>query len=108
MAHLNESLVGDHQCTDDRRSPTATPLFVRCSTKSVSATLVSQLPVFEVVCPMKNSRKLRVRRDVNVLRNVVATRSLTAAAASRSHGLEESIRPGPAIVERQPGYPSGL
>ena len=36
--------------------PTARPLEVRLSTSSVSATMVSQLPVLEMSWPMKNSR----------------------------------------------------
>ena len=55
-------------------SPMARPLWVRCSTSSVRATVVSQLPVLEIVCPMKNSRKFRVRRDPNVLRTVARSR----------------------------------
>jgi hypothetical protein len=41
------------------RTPTAIPLLVRCSTSRVRAIWVSQFPVFEMVWPMKNRRKLR-------------------------------------------------
>jgi hypothetical protein len=47
-------------------TPTATPLPVRWSTRRVSPTSVNQLPVFEIVCPMKNRRKLRERNDDSV------------------------------------------
>jgi hypothetical protein len=47
-------------------TPTAVPLPVRRSTSSVRATIVSQLPVLEIVCPTKNSRKLRERSDASV------------------------------------------
>ena len=48
------------------RMPTLNPLPVSLSTSRVRATLVSQLPVLEISCPMKNSRKLRFRRARNV------------------------------------------
>src|SRR3954447_15643460 len=48
--------------------PTATPLPVRCRTSSVSAIIVSQLPLLEISCPTKNSRKLRTHSDANVRR----------------------------------------
>ena len=49
------------------RSPTAIPLLVRWRTSRVSATFVSQLPVLDTSCPTKNSRKLRMRSDENVV-----------------------------------------
>jgi hypothetical protein len=47
--------------------------------------LVSQLPVFEIDCPMKNSRKLRLRSEMNVLRSVPAR-----SRGSGSSGLVEA------------------
>ena len=63
-------------------SPMARPLWVRCSTSSVRATVVSQLPVLEIVCPMKNRRKFRVRSDANVLRTVAPSPLLTTTPLS--------------------------
>src|SRR5919112_4607654 len=48
------------------RIPTPSPLPVILSTSRVRATLVSQLPVLEISCPTKKSRKLRFRRARNV------------------------------------------
>ena len=39
------------------------PLPVRCSTSSTSAIDVSQVPTWEISCPVKNSRKLRTPSD---------------------------------------------
>src|SRR5438045_3236665 len=58
--------------------PTATPLLVRWSTNRVRATSVSQLPVLEISWPMKNSRKLRVRRARTRPRTALRKRVLTA------------------------------
>ena len=48
-AHADKRRIGPN-CAAVRR-PTARPLPVRCSTSRVSATLVSQFPVFETSCP---------------------------------------------------------
>ena len=63
-AHADSRRIGPNWHADS--TPTATPLPVRWSTSSVSATIVSQLPVLETVWPMKNSRKLRDRNDESV------------------------------------------
>ena len=65
-AHADSRRIGPNWQADS--APTATPLPVRCRTSSVSATIVSQLPVFETVWPMKNSRKLRDPSDESVRR----------------------------------------
>jgi hypothetical protein len=48
---------------------------VRWSTSRVRATVVSLLPVFETVCPMKNSRKLRTFSEENVWPRARLTRA---------------------------------
>ena len=63
-------------------APTATPLLVRCRTSSVSATIVSQLPEFEISWPMKNRRKLRDRSARTRLRIPARSRSVTDAPRS--------------------------
>ncbi len=63
-AQADSSRIGPNWHAESR--PTAAPLPVRWSTRSVSATMVSQLPVFEIVWPTKNSRKLRERNDERV------------------------------------------
>ena len=42
-------------------TPIATPLWVSWSTSRVRAIVVSQVPACEISCPVKNSRKLRLR-----------------------------------------------
>jgi len=65
-AHADSSRIGPNWKL--ARIPTPSPLPVILSTSRVRATLVSQLPVFEISWPTKNSRKLRFRRARNVLR----------------------------------------
>src|SRR5579875_1306965 len=50
--------------------PTSRPLCVRCSTSSVSATLVSQFPLLEMIWPKKYRRKLRVCKELKVVSRV--------------------------------------
>ena len=49
--------------------PTATPLPVIVSTSRMRATVVSQLPEFEISWPMKNSLKLRFLKEIKVTLN---------------------------------------
>src|SRR4051794_30394656 len=55
----------------------ATPLWVRCSTSRVSAIWVSHVPIWEISCPTKNSRKFLTDSDRNVVRTAVVIRPLT-------------------------------
>src|SRR4051812_19329670 len=63
-AHGDSTRIGPNWQAASR--PTATPLSVRCSTSSVSATIVNQLPLLEIVWPTKNSRKFRECSDATV------------------------------------------
>jgi hypothetical protein len=63
-AHADSSRIGPNW--KPARIPTPNPLPVILSTSRVRATLVSQLPVLEISCPTKKSRKLRLRRARNV------------------------------------------
>ena len=63
-------MPGDHPT--ERTGPcwipiAASPRLVRSSTGRVNATIVSQLPVLEIVWPMKNSRKVRDRSADSVV-----------------------------------------
>lgn len=63
-------MPGDHPT--ERTGPcwiliAATSRVVRSSTSRSNATIVSQLPVLEIVWPMTNSRKVRDRSDDSVV-----------------------------------------
>jgi hypothetical protein len=62
------------------RMPMASPLLlVRCSTNRVWVTMVIQLPTWEMICPLKNSRKLRMLMDRKVSRPAERKRRFTGS-----------------------------
>src|SRR3954471_13558848 len=96
----------------------ATPLWVRCSTSRVSAIWVSHVPIWEISCPTKNSRKFLTDSDRNVVRTAVVIRPLTMTSyrerfvsltkwASRGVGGPNSCpaSPGHGSVRRPLGTP---
>src|SRR4051794_36013035 len=62
----------------------ATPLWVRCSTSRVSAIWVSHVPIWEISCPTKKSRKFLTASDRNVVRTAVVIRPLTGGILPRT------------------------
>ena len=92
-------------------SPRARPLSVSRSTSSVWATIVSQLPTWEISWPPKNSRKLRTRSDRNVSL-VARPRALTGRASRDSledvEGVGQTVELSAAEARDAPGEPDVL
>ena len=88
-AQADSSRIGRYWQATSR--PRATPLPVRWRMRRVRATLVSQLPVCEMVWPTKNRRKFRQRSD-----ETVRVMKLGLRAGASSTGSGPFIHRGPA------------
>ena len=71
-------------------SPTIRPLLVSFRTSSVWAIRVSQLPTWLMICPEKNSRKLRYLSELNVDPPRRERRPLAAGSCHSSTGTASS------------------